>query len=323
MRINSFSATFISNFQMPGMGLGLGGGAGGIGANPLMAAGLEQLDKFGGFGCVGNALTNHMMQAAGAAALHGLARGLSMGAQPGLLGSGAGGCCGGAGALNPFGANALGGLGANPFAAHAMGQLAGQAIAANAMGQLAGRALANQALAGQALMGNPFAANALMANALGGGMGGLGGGMGGLGGGMGGMGGLGGGAMGGGRGIPALPAGGCFEDLVSAFMIKTVKKMQDEAKAKMNEIKAANQKGKGGGGKGGGGGIGGAAKGAAGGGGGAKGAGGGGGGDDSRNLKFEELKNIMQKVQQMQQALSNVLNTMHQGAMNSIRNIKA
>jgi hypothetical protein len=65
-----------------------------------------------------------------------------------------------------------------------------------------------------------------------------------------------------------------------------------------------------------------------GGGGGAKGAGGaqggkGGKGADSRNLMFEELKNIMQKISQMQQALSNVLNTMHQGAMNSVRNIRA
>jgi hypothetical protein len=38
---------------------------------------------------------------------------------------------------------------------------------------------------------------------------------------------------------------------------------------------------------------------------------------------MEELKNMMQKLQQMQQALSNVLNSMHQGAMNSVRNIRA
>ncbi len=44
---------------------------------------------------------------------------------------------------------------------------------------------------------------------------------------------------------------------------------------------------------------------------------------DSRQMMMEELKNMMQKLQQMQQALSNVLNSMHQGAMNSIRNIRA
>lgn len=44
--------------------------------------------------------------------------------------------------------------------------------------------------------------------------------------------------------------------------------------------------------------------------------------EDSRQLLFERLKNLMQKIQQMFQSLSNVLNVMHQGAMNSIRNIK-
>ncbi|MFZ9889240.1 MAG: hypothetical protein ACO3JL_17235, partial [Myxococcota bacterium] len=42
----------------------------------------------------------------------------------------------------------------------------------------------------------------------------------------------------------------------------------------------------------------------------------------SHNLEMERLKLLMQRMQQMQQALSNVLNTMHEGAMNSIRNIK-
>jgi hypothetical protein len=143
-----------------------------------------------------------------------------------------------------------------------------------------------------------------------------------------------------GSAVARLPANATFEDLVAAFMIDTVKDMQDEAKAKMDEIKKSNQsrnrRGYGGmmGGLGGiaggvlggmvggpigssiGGQLGGAAGQAIGGGGGQK-------GSDSRNLMFEELKNIMQKVQQMQQALSNVLNTMHQGAMNSIRNIRA
>ena len=45
--------------------------------------------------------------------------------------------------------------------------------------------------------------------------------------------------------------------------------------------------------------------------------------EDSRQILFEKIKNLMQKMQQMFQSLSNVLNTMHQGAMNSIRNIRA
>lgn len=44
--------------------------------------------------------------------------------------------------------------------------------------------------------------------------------------------------------------------------------------------------------------------------------------EDSRQLLFEQMKNSMNRLQQMMQALSNVLNTMHEGAMNSIRNIK-
>lgn len=44
--------------------------------------------------------------------------------------------------------------------------------------------------------------------------------------------------------------------------------------------------------------------------------------EDSRQLLFEKLKNEMNKLQEMMQALSNVLNTMHEGAMNAIRNIK-
>ena len=146
-----------------------------------------------------------------------------------------------------------------------------------------------------------------------------------------------------GSAVSRLPPNATFEDLVAAFMIDTVKDMQDEAKAKMDEIRNSNRsRGRGRGGYGGaiggiagvagsvfggmvggpigsqiGGQLGGAVGGAVGGQGGAQ------GGDDSRNLMFEELKNIMNKLQQMQQALSNVLNTMHQGAMNSIRNIRA
>ena len=109
--------------------------------------------------------------------------------------------------------------------------------------------------------------------------------------------------------LEALMHGGglCFEDLVAKFMVDTVREMQNEAKAKMNEIKNSISKKDGGGGGGGGGGTGGAE---------------GGAGDDSRNLMFEELKYIMQKLSQVQQALSNVLNTMHEQAMSSIRHIK-
>ena len=44
---------------------------------------------------------------------------------------------------------------------------------------------------------------------------------------------------------------------------------------------------------------------------------------ESRQMKMEELKQIMQRLSSMQQALSNVLNTMHQGSMNAVRNIRA
>lgn len=44
--------------------------------------------------------------------------------------------------------------------------------------------------------------------------------------------------------------------------------------------------------------------------------------EDSRAIKMEELKNIMNRLQQMLQALSAVLKVMHDGAMSSIRNIR-
>jgi hypothetical protein len=47
------------------------------------------------------------------------------------------------------------------------------------------------------------------------------------------------------------------------------------------------------------------------------------GGAESRNIEFEMIKNEIQKLSQMQQALSNVLNTMHEQAMGAIRHIKA
>jgi len=139
--------------------------------------------------------------------------------------------------------------------------------------------------------------------------------------------------------VANLPANATFEDLVAAFMMDTIKDMQDEAKEQMEKLKRSNQarnrRGYGGvmGGLGqvGGGMLGGMVGGPMGAGlggqlGGALGrgvSGQGKQGEDSRQLAFESLKNTMQKIQQMFQSLSNVLNTMHQGAMNSIRNIKA
>lgn len=124
--------------------------------------------------------------------------------------------------------------------------------------------------------------------------------------------------------VNRLPPNATFEDLVAAFMIDAVKDMQDEAKAKMDEIRKSIDKGDGKSAQSG-----------------IMGFFGGlasklpvvgrffdsgqnaGKGEDSRNLMFEELKNIMQKLAQMQQAMSNVLNTMHEQAMGAIRHIKS
>jgi predicted nucleic acid-binding Zn-ribbon protein len=43
---------------------------------------------------------------------------------------------------------------------------------------------------------------------------------------------------------------------------------------------------------------------------------------ESRQERFEELKQAMQKITEMQQALSNILNTLHQTAMSTIGNIR-
>ena len=45
--------------------------------------------------------------------------------------------------------------------------------------------------------------------------------------------------------------------------------------------------------------------------------------ESSRSLMFEKIKDLMQKLQQAIQSLSNIINTMHQGSINSIRNIRA
>jgi uncharacterized protein YcfJ len=159
--------------------------------------------------------------------------------------------------------------------------------------------------------------------------------------------------------VDALPEGACFEDFVAAFMVDVVKQEQKRARTKMNELKAldkakkkanvqktvskvAKKLGQTAGSI-----VGGCLGGTAG-----MGVGSMCGEqfgqlagnamnpskdkadmlksaedraseiDDSRALKMEELKNIMNRLQQMQQALSAVLNVMHGAAMNSIRNIR-
>ena len=149
-----------------------------------------------------------------------------------------------------------------------------------------------------------------------------------------------------GSAVSKLGPGATFEDLVAAFMFDVVKDQQEEIKKKMNEL---DPNAKSGGAKKGrrgfgsflkglapmagkalgsvfGGPVGGMIGGAVGSavaGGSQSGAKGSQSASDSRQLKMEELKNLMQKLQQMQQALSNVLNSMHQGSMNAIRNIRA
>jgi hypothetical protein len=215
-------------------------------------------------------------------------------------------------------------------------------IAASAFNGLHGNIMANTALGGLAAMQG--AAAQLMAQITGGAS--AGGGMNAMMAGAGGQYGVGGqggqhsssmskGSGAAGSAVARLGPGAAFEDLVAAFMIDTVKDMQDLAKKKMDEIRNSMDSNKAGAGgaknalPGGQGqfaaqsaalAAGGGAAGAAGAAGGAQGAAAGQGansadskGADSRNLMFEELKNIMQKVSQMQQALSNVLNTMHQG----------
>ncbi len=148
-----------------------------------------------------------------------------------------------------------------------------------------------------------------------------------------------------------LAAGGkgmVFEDRVALMMSQIIKKMQQDIEARLEKLKAqaeAAEKGGGkkgkGGGKGGGllgtiggiagnmiapgvgGAIGGMVGNAIGGGGGGGGGGGAGGsGQESRNIEFEMLKNEMQKLSQMQQAFSNILNAMHDTAKNAIQAIR-
>jgi hypothetical protein len=98
--------------------------------------------------------------------------------------------------------------------------------------------------------------------------------------------------------------GGYFEDRIFAIMCKVVEDMQKKIEERLQKLQkdaeAAESEGGGGGG----------------------GGGEGGGGQESRNIEFEKIKFDMQKLSQMQQAMSNVLNTMDELAKSAIRNIK-
>lgn len=116
-----------------------------------------------------------------------------------------------------------------------------------------------------------------------------------------------------------------FEDLIAAFMIDFVKDKQKEIEGKLDKLRQSANNAEGNGAQGG-----------------VRGFFGGllksiplvggmiGGGQDaektkgseSRNIEFEMLKNEMQKLSQMQQAMSNVLNEIHNLAMSAIRSIK-
>jgi hypothetical protein len=119
----------------------------------------------------------------------------------------------------------------------------------------------------------------------------------------------------------ALPKPAFFEDIIAALMVDFVKDKQAEVEGKLKNLQKRSEKGKE-----------------------AKNQAGGAatgllrkvipgvgrandqatdGNSDSRNIEFEMIKNEVQKMSQMQQAMSNVLNTMHEQAMNAIRQIKA
>lgn len=153
--------------------------------------------------------------------------------------------------------------------------------------------------------------------------------------------------------VSKLPNPCTFEDLIAAFMIDVIKDMEKELESKMGEYEkmtgdSESKTGLGGNGELAGqiggaiGGVAGAAVGSAvapgvgttiggnlgsaagekiGSAVGSKGAEG--TDEDSRQIMFEKIKDLMQKLQQAMQSLSNVLNTMHQGSMNAIRNIRA
>jgi hypothetical protein len=102
-----------------------------------------------------------------------------------------------------------------------------------------------------------------------------------------------------------LNGGGYFEDKVFAIMCKVVKDMQKQIEQRLNKLQAEAKKAE-----------------SQGGGGGIMGGGGGNDGSESRNIEFEKIKMDIQKLSQMQQAMSNVLNTFDELAKSAIRHIK-
>ena len=122
--------------------------------------------------------------------------------------------------------------------------------------------------------------------------------------------------------LASLPRPAYFEDIIAAFMIDTIKDKQDEVEKRLMDMDRKSNESKSVGNQ-----AGGTVRGL-----GERMFGKAGkaeadattnGNSDSRNIQFELVKNEIQKLSQMQQALSNVLNTMHEQAMNAIRHIKA
>jgi hypothetical protein len=113
--------------------------------------------------------------------------------------------------------------------------------------------------------------------------------------------------------LASLPKPAMFEDIVMAFMIDVVKDKQEKVESELKDLESQDNSSNSGGNATG------QAVGAV-----APGASQGAqdGNSDSRNIRFEIIKNEIQKLSQMQQAMSNVLDTMNDQAMNSIRHIK-
>jgi hypothetical protein len=124
-----------------------------------------------------------------------------------------------------------------------------------------------------------------------------------------------------GSAFAALPKPAFFEDIVAALMVDFIRDKQEEVEGKLKDLQKRSEQGKSAGNQ-----AGGTATGLA-----RKVIPGVGrandaatdGNSDSRNIEFEMIKNEVQKMTQMQQAMSNVLNTMHEQAMGAIRHIKA
>lgn len=93
--------------------------------------------------------------------------------------------------------------------------------------------------------------------------------------------------------------GGYFEDKIFAIMCKIVEDMQKKVEERLQKLQAEAKEAES-----------------------AKEGGGEDKGGESRNIEFEKIKFDMQKLSQMQQAMSNVLNTMDELAKSAIRNIK-